>query len=658
MIHKNIKGYTLFKLIGKGAFGEVYLTIKENNPEFLATKDIDISERNEKQVNYLKNEKAIMEELKHPNIIRLDKFIDYNNHYYFIMEYCNGGNLSDLLKQYMKKYRKPFTLEIIQYFMRQIVEGLKYIHSKNITHIDLKLSNILINFKNISRKTRLDEVDFNELDNNDLINSIIKINIFSLSKILRTNELSMSLVGTPNLMDPLILKKYQQAGGYETEEGNNEKADIWSLGAICYQMLTGEPLFSADSKDLTIKVENANYSIPINIEVSKEIISFLNSMLQYDRNLRPSAEELSHHDFLIKNVKDFTIIDYRKDPKAKDTSYININAMRNSNVINQSENYKLYLNYLNNLKNDYIEVKKYFKENGFTQRENDANQKCLQIENIKRQLISGNKIYLNNIPNKISTEYIYGCSAEERNKIFKEILSRNRADKNLLEVKLKIFGNKEIKNKNDIDENEKNKEKYNKFTKIIKVLEEQSKNVWVPPPKYIKETQKVPKEIISYDKSVFQIKVTIKRIDNIFDSLDLNITLVANQTKKLEKKIELKAENSFDEWIWTLSSDDWIIDNNISNFILIIKSNKFDNKTLEIHDDISRIKSEKRFITFNQQIIENNITKRINITIIPILPEGEKIITYEEKEIISVQKLYPPFVFKSKNDSNLAESHL
>ena len=655
------KGYNLFKQLGKGTFGVVFLTVGESNPDLFATKVINLSKvKNRKTLEYLKKEKEIMEELKHINIIRLDRFIKSKKYYFFIMEYCNGGSLYDLLKKYKEKYRKPFTLEIIQYFMRQIVEGLKYIHSKNIIHRDLKLPNILINFNNVSRKTRLDAVDYNELDNNDLLHSTIKIIDFGLSKKLRPNELAMSLVGTPFNMDPFILKKYQQAGGYERVEGYNEKADIWSLGTICYQMLTGDPLFAADTlNDLITKVENGNYSIPINIEISNEINSFLNSMLQYDGDLRPSAEELSHHDFLIKNVKDFTKIDYRKNPKAKDISYIIINAMRNSIVINEpkkTENYKeLYLNYINNLKNDYIEVKKYFKENGFPKRENDANQKCLQIENIKKKLISGTKIYLDNLPNKISPEYIYGCSTEERKKIFREILSRNRAEKNLLEVKLKFFENKEIKNKNDIDENEKNKEKYNKLTKIIKELEEQSKNVWVPPPKYIKETQKVPKEIISYVKSVFQIKVTIKRIDNIFDSLDLKITLVVNQTKELEKKLELKSQNSFDEWIWTLNSDDWMnIDNNISNFILIIKINKFFNKNPEIHCDISKIKSGKG-INFDQQIIDNNIAKKINISIIPILPEGEKIITYEEKEIISVQKLYPPFEIKSKNDNKLVE---
>ena len=161
------------------------------------------------------------------------------------MEYCNGGSLSFLLEKYKKKYRKPFTLEIIQHFMSQIIEGLKYIHSKNIIHRDLNLDNILVHFKKNSRIPIVHAIDYNELDNNDLLNSTIKIIDFHLSTKLNPGELAKSLVGTPFHMDPIILKKYKQAGGYESLEGYNEKVDIWSLGIICYQMLTGDPLFTA-----------------------------------------------------------------------------------------------------------------------------------------------------------------------------------------------------------------------------------------------------------------------------------------------------------------------------------------------------------------------------------------------------------------------------
>ena len=676
---EELKSYNLFKQLGKGRFGKVFLTVKDINPVLLSTKVIDISKikNDKKTLEYLKREKEIMKELDHPNIIKLNNFIEFNDHYFFIMEYCNGGTLSDLLKKYLKKYRKSFTLEIIQYYMRQIVEGLKYIHSKDIIHRDLKLLNILVHFKNIRGKAKVDTVDFNDLDDKDLFNSTIKIIDFGLSFILKKpDDLAKSGVGSPFNMDPLvlkkyyqeiskgsngnpfnkgslILKKYQKAGGYENDLGYSKEVDIWSLGTICYQMLTGDPLFSAKTiDDLVIKVEEGNYSIPFDIEISNEIISFLNSMLQYNGKFRSSIEDLSKNVFLKGDAKLFTKIDYQKQPNA----YIIINNLKNFIYINNHkklENSKeKYLNYIDSLYDDYKEVRQYFKENELFEKEKDAIQKCLQIEKIKRQLNSGIKIYLIDLPKKINPEYIYGCSIEERNKIFKQILLRNRAEKNLLEVKLKIFQNKENISKNDKDEYEKNKINYDKLKSIIEHLEKSSKNIWVPPPIFKKEIQKQSKEIISFDKNIFKIKIIIKRIDNINDSLDLIIILVINQEKELKKKVELKAQYSYKEWEWILNAEEWMnIDNNISNFILKIKIDKFFNKNPEIYTDISKIKTEKN-INLNQEIIDKNTTKKINISIIPIIPEGKKSIIYGEKEIITLQKIYPPFELKSNNDKN------
>ena len=650
--------YILFKRIKNSTFGEVYLTIKENNPELLVTDVIDISKKDIKNLlNYINNEKEIMKQLSHPNIIRLENFLKTKNHYFFLMEYCNGGNLSDLLIQYKTKFRKPFPLPIIQYFMRQIVEGLKYIHSLNIIHRNIKLANILINFNGISRKTGIDGFDFNKIDDNDLLNSSIKISDFGLSIKLRDNELAKSLVGTPFNMDPLILKKYQSDEGENSSQGYNEKVDIWSLGTICYQMLTGDTLFTGNNfDDLFQKVEEGNYSIPIDIEISNEIISFLKSMLQYNGDLRPSAEELSKHDFLIKNIKDFTKIDSNKNPEA--IGYI-FNGMKNSFYINNHKKLenrkKLYINYIDSLYNDYKKAKNYFKKNNLPEREKNAHQKCLQIENIKKQLNSGKKIYLNNLPKKITPEYIYGCSMEERNKRFKEILSRYRGQKNSLEVKLKQYKSNEMV-KNNKDEYEKNEIIFNKLKIIIEELEIKSKNMWVPPPLYIKKIQKEQKNIISFDKSKFKIKTKITRIDKISDSLDLIVTFIINQGRELKKKVKLIGENYYDEWIWILSAEEWMnIDNNIFNFILNIKVDEFqcfsNNPVQVLNLDVSKIKNGKG-IDLKEKISDNGI-KIIHISIQPILPEGENSIIIEEKEILSVKKLYPPFEMKSNNNNQI-----
>ena len=116
-----IKDYILLNLIGKGSFGEVYLTQKVNYPYYLATKIMDVRTINPILQGYLLTEMSLMQNFNHPNIIHLFDLLQTNTHYYVIMEYCNGGTLSNCLE----KYGKPFPIEIIQHLTRQIVNGLK-----------------------------------------------------------------------------------------------------------------------------------------------------------------------------------------------------------------------------------------------------------------------------------------------------------------------------------------------------------------------------------------------------------------------------------------------------------------------------------------------------------------------------------------------------
>ena len=111
-------------------------------------------------------------------------------------------------------------------------------------------------------------------------------------------------------MDPLILQKLN-SNGKARQLGYDQKADIWSLGAICYEMLIGRAAFDAeDMDDLVNKVESGKYKVPTNL--SKEVVSFLNGMLQYNAKTRLDINQLSQHKFIINNVKDFHSIDLKQ----------------------------------------------------------------------------------------------------------------------------------------------------------------------------------------------------------------------------------------------------------------------------------------------------------------------------------------------------------
>ena len=361
---KIIGDYKLIKLLGKGSFGETYLTQKGNDPVLLATKVLERKKMEKASTKkYLDNEIRILKQLHHPHIVRFENLLASNSNYYLIMEYCNGGDLTGCLQKYKNLFREStFSIDIVQYLMRQIIDAMKYIHSLKIIHRDIKLDNILLSFDN--------EIDKQNLN---LLASNIKIIDFGLATKLDKSNLAYSVLGSPVNMDPLILKKFDKAGGYQVLEGYNEKADIWSLGTIFYQLLTGEILFfSHNMKELMKKVEEGNYVIPINKNFSKEAVSFLNCMLQYKPEDRLSINELEQHDFIVKNVNEFTQADLRQIFNKLDRNGLKINVKENktiARIFNTNEDNEN--NYKNNQNNNKVEpVKKHFfkqvSEQGYT----------------------------------------------------------------------------------------------------------------------------------------------------------------------------------------------------------------------------------------------------------------------------------------------------
>jgi serine/threonine protein kinase len=131
---------------------------------------------------------------------------------------------------------------------------------------------------------------------------------------------------------------------YGNMVGYDQKADIWSLGTLCYEMLIGCSAFNSKTmQELVQKVESGNYQIPTHL--SKEVISFLNAMLQYNGQKRLSANELARHHFLTKNVKDFSSIDLRKvSNKINRNNNLNVNIKRNNtiwSIFNEEDEKKL-----------------------------------------------------------------------------------------------------------------------------------------------------------------------------------------------------------------------------------------------------------------------------------------------------------------------------
>ena len=352
-----VEDYTLKKIIGKGSFGQVYLTSKTGTNKLFATKKMPKTMVLQPKVKkYFNNEIHILENIDHPYIIKLYEIKQTINNYFLIFDFCNGGDLNHCLEKYKKKNKKPFTQEIVQHLMNQIVNGLQYLHNSKILHRDIKLDNILVHFKS--------KEDLQKLN---LLNADIKIIDFGFARYLEDDSLAQSVLGSPLYMAPQILRKLKKLDN-NNSFGYDQKADIWSLGTVCYEMLIGTPPFYAENYDDLLKgIQKGNYSIPNNLKLSKEAVSFLNGMIQYNPQSRLDINALANHDFLVKDIKSFHFIDIKKaEEKFMNKNEIVINAKEYQSIwyifffYNKENNKKINLEEIpNDMINDKINNKNF-----------------------------------------------------------------------------------------------------------------------------------------------------------------------------------------------------------------------------------------------------------------------------------------------------------
>ena len=286
---------TFIKIIAKGGFGEIYLSLKKPENIYYATKALIKSELNKEYNMYKNNEILILLDCCHPNVIKIFEVKEAKNRIFIVKEYCNGGTLDDYL--YNIKKKEPFSEEIVQYIMRQIVDAIKYLHNKKIIIRDLTLYDIMINYDD--EKDRI---------NNNIMKGKIKIAKLTYARYLAKGDLAKEIILNGEYSDPIIYIYEKNKEKFENF-GYNEKVDIWYLGIVFYKLLIGKNPFSISSLKLNEFYENlikGDYYVPTSI--SKEALSFLNCTLKYDPTKRLSIDILYNHEFLRKNVNTFTKI--------------------------------------------------------------------------------------------------------------------------------------------------------------------------------------------------------------------------------------------------------------------------------------------------------------------------------------------------------------
>ena len=234
----------------------------------------------------MKSEIGILARINSPYVLHLHDIQKTANNFYLLTQYCNGGDLDKL-----RQLRGRFSEKEARYFLGQIIKGFKAINDMDVLHRDLKLANILVHFKEIDFKFVEQEEAFKEFKKTaDVVGAVdVVVADLGFAKRLEEGDMTQTMCGTPLNMAPEILRGARY----------NHKVDVWSLGTVFYEMLTGfVPFTGTDKNDLKRNLEKGNYRLPKHIKLSLEALDFLNCCLQHDPEKRMSWDELIKHNYL------------------------------------------------------------------------------------------------------------------------------------------------------------------------------------------------------------------------------------------------------------------------------------------------------------------------------------------------------------------------
>ncbi|CAG8611906.1 10892_t:CDS:2, partial [Dentiscutata erythropus] len=256
-VGQTIGKYQLGECLGKGAVSSVYRALNWETGEAVAVKQVKLSSIAKSELTFIMTEIELLKNLNHPNIVKYKDYVKSKEHLNIILEFCENGSLHNICRKFGK-----FPENLVAVYIKQVLEGLRYLHDQGVIHRDIKGANILATKE-----------------------GLVKLADFGVA----TTKSDANVVGSPYWMAPEIIEL----------SGATTSSDIWSVGCVVVELLEGKPPYHhLDPMPALFRIVQDEHP-PLPETASPVVKDFLMQCFQKDSNLRVSAKKLLKHPWII-----------------------------------------------------------------------------------------------------------------------------------------------------------------------------------------------------------------------------------------------------------------------------------------------------------------------------------------------------------------------